>query len=98
MMKYDPFRDSAAFAQLQSEVGDARPMLSLPDPNVRRAIRTASQVSQSTAAALCGVTQRCLIDWEMGVVEPRPNHRDRYGRLLRVLCKLALAEHAETWN
>ena len=96
-MKYNPHREDqeAAFARLRESVAVAEPM-ALPDPMVRRELREAAKVSQYSAAAVCGVSPRCFVEWESGQTEPRPENRDAYERLLRVLAQFAAIEQAAT--
>ena len=96
-MKYNPNRQDqrAAFVRLSEAVAAADPM-NFPDPHLRRELREAAKMSQYSAAAVCGVSPRCFVEWESGKVEPKPENRDSYGRLLRVLVELAAAEQANT--
>ena len=57
----------------------------LPLPEVRRGIRIAAGVSQTTVAAEVGVTAQALSLWESGARRPRPENAARYAEALHLL-------------
>jgi DNA-binding XRE family transcriptional regulator len=59
--------------------------LPLPPPQVRRAIRIASGLTQDDAAEVVGITRPAFTRWENGTREPRGRWRMAYRELLERL-------------
>jgi transcriptional regulator with XRE-family HTH domain len=57
-------------------------MLTLPPPNVRRALRTSAGLTLAELAADVGVAEATVFYWERGASPRRPAHRHQYMSLL----------------
>lgn len=66
----------------------ARARRMLPAPDVRRAIREASGLSQTDVATHLGVGQRSVSRWETGQSDPTKSVLVRYVDLLVMLTKV----------
>jgi len=61
----------------------------LPSPEMRRAIRRASAVTQVRMAAELGVHRVTFARWKAGELEPRGDNRAHYARLLEQLQRVS---------
>jgi transcriptional regulator with XRE-family HTH domain len=57
----------------------------LPDPDIRRLLRTRSGLTQAEIANAIGVQRPTVSRWESGLRTPRGRHADAYSQLLRGL-------------
>lgn len=57
----------------------------LPEPNVCRAIRLASGLTQGELAEAIGVTRQAVTQWESGARSPRGRHLDAYAEAIATL-------------
>jgi HTH-type transcriptional regulator/antitoxin MqsA len=60
---------------------------SLPEPSIRRLLRTRAALSQQEIADLLGVTRPAVTRWELGERTPRGDLAERYSDVLDRLAR-----------
>lgn len=75
---------------LDQLLAESRTRRQLPEPTIRRLLRTRADLSQEALASVLGINRASLARWELGQRTPRGQLCRDYAELLRRLAEEAM--------